>query len=63
MSTKSRLNKAEQAAKIAKPALDVARLKPSEIVERIRAILANCPPSEYPENILQRLKSLEQVNR
>lgn len=56
MTTKSRLRKAEQAVKIAKPGLDVARLKPSEIAERIRVLLAKCPPSEYTTHILQRLK-------
>lgn len=62
MSTKNRLNKAEQAVKIAKPGLDVARLKPSEIAERIRTLLAKCPPSDYTENILQRVKNLERMN-
>lgn len=62
MNTKSRLAKAEQAVNIVKPALDAVRLKPSEIAERIRVLLAKCPPSDYKEHILQRLKSLEQVN-
>jgi hypothetical protein len=61
MSTKNRLNRAEQAVKVAKPGLDVARLKPSEIIERIRAILAKCPPSDYTEHILQRLKNWENI--
>lgn len=60
MSTKSRLNKAEQAVKV-KPALNTALLKPSEIAERVRAILAKCPPSEAKENILQRLINWEQA--
>ena len=61
MTTKSRLTKAEQAVKTAKPGLDVTRLKPSEIIERIRAILAKCPPSEYKEHILQRVKNWERM--
>jgi hypothetical protein len=54
------LNKAEQAVKV-KPALNTALLKPSEIAERVRAILAKCPPSEAKENILQRLINWEQA--
>lgn len=57
MNTKTRIQKLED-VKIAKPGLNVAMLKPSEIVKRVRAILTDNPALATDE-VIQSLSSIE----